>query len=169
MPFRAVLARRMLLPLVAVLALGLVACGGGDETDDADTPAAGETTAGEETPEASGEITVNATEYAFDLPETLPAGETTFTLNNVGEEKHFIEILELKADAPPVDELVKIKRADKFFVRRVGGTKPIGPGEQAEPFTGELTPGRYGYACFFATKKGPPHAFLGMAGEFTVE
>lgn len=155
--------------LLALLTLGAVACG----DDEAATPEPwAQATDGEETPAelpASGTVEIHATEYAFDVPLTLPAGPTTFTLINTGAEKHFIEILELKADAPPASELVKIRKADKYFVRRVGGTKPVAPGATSEPFEGELTPGRYGYACFIETKDGKPHAFLGMVGEFTVQ
>ena len=148
---------------LAVLMVGTVACGDAEETD----PAANE----EETAEAGGEVTIEATEFKFDLPATLPAGPTTFTLDNVGKEPHFIQIVELSAEAPAVPELIKLpqKKAESFFVRQVAQTPPVSPGEQSEPFEADLTPGRYGYVCFFSSKGEPPHAFQGMHGEFTVE
>ncbi len=155
---------------LAALMVGAVACG-----DDEADPAAEEEVAEEETPEepeAPEEVTVSATEYAFSMPTTLPAGTTPFILDNVGKEPHFISIVELQADAPTVEELLKLpeKKAEAFFVRPdVLTTKPIQPGEQSEPMEAELTPGRYGYVCFFATKGEPPHALQGMFGEFTVE
>ena len=150
---------------LALLLVGTVACGDDGETD----PGANE----EETEkdEGGGEVTVEASEYKFDLPATLPAGSTTFTLDNVGKEPHFIQIVELKADAPPVPKLLKLpeKKAEGFFARRVGQTPPVAPGKQSKPFEADLTPGRYAYVCFFSKKGKPPHAFLGMAGEFKVE
>ena len=155
--------------LVGGLATSLVACGGGDEGDGgAATEEEGSEDAGAEG-EGTAETTIVATEYKFDLPATMPAGETTFTLANEGKEQHFIEIVELKEDAPPVDKLVKMRDAQKFFVRQAGNTPPVKPGEESQPFDVDLTPGRYGYVCFIQAPNGKPHAFLGMAGEFTVE
>jgi hypothetical protein len=161
--------RRLL--ATALLPLALLA---GAACGDDDTPSPGAESEDTEATTAPDDamtepMTITATDYAFDLPETLPAGEHTFTLVNEGKEPHFIEIVELKPDAPPVDKLIKIKKADKFFVRRAGGTKPVKPGEESKPFDSNLTSGRYGYVCFIETKDGTPHAFLGMAGEFTVE
>ena len=112
---------------------------------------------------------MTATEYKFDLPATMPAGQTTLTLANEGKEPHFIEIVELKTDAPPAEKLVKMRSAQKFFVRQVANTPPVKPGAESEPVTAELTAGRYGYVCFIEAPNGKPHAFLGMVGEFTVE
>ena len=156
--------------IALMLALSLlltVACG------DSDSPeAGGQDDAATEAPGADhGDepMTITATDYAFDLEASYPAGTHTFELANEGKELHFIEIVELKADAPSVEELIKIKKADKYFVRSAGGTKPVKPGETSPTFEAELTPGRYGYVCFIETKDGKPHAFLGMAGEFTVQ
>lgn len=163
---------RVLLALaLASLMMGAVACGDDEESD----PTAQEETDEEPTEapeeETSGEVTISATEYAFDLPATLPAGTTTFTLQNDGAEPHFIQIVELQAEAPPVAELIQLpqKKAEAFFVREVAETDLVEPGEASQPFEAELTAGRYGYVCFFALKGDPPHAFQGMNGEFIVE
>ena len=154
---------------LALLMVGTVACGGDTE----ETPEATEEDTTEEDTDAGagGEVTIEASEYKFDLPATLPAGPTTFTLDNVGKEPHFIQIQELTEDSPPVAELLQLpqKKAEGFFVRQVAQTKVIQPADTSDPFEAELTPGRYGYVCFFASKGEPPHAFQGMAGEFTVE
>ena len=156
---------RLLVALaLALLMVGAVACGGTEETD----PAANEE---EKDEESAAKVTIEAAEYKFNLPPTLKAGSTTFTLENVGKEPHFIQIQELKGNAPPIPRLLKLpqKKAEAFFVRQVAQTGVIKPGETSEPFVAELTPGRYGYVCFVSTKGKPPHAFLGMAGEFTVK
>ncbi len=160
--------------IALLLSLALLAAGWGDDSSEPEgNDAGGAAATAEPTTEgddSAGEaVTITATDYKFDLAGSYDAGNYTFTLANAGKERHFIDIIELKADAPPVTKLIKIKEADKFFVRPVGGTKPVQPGEQSEPFEVELTPGRYGYVCFIETKDGKPHAFLGMAGEFSVE
>ncbi len=153
---------------MALLMVGTVACGDTEETPDATEE---DTTEEDTDAGAGGEVTIQAEEYKFDIPATLPAGPTTFTLVNVGEEPHFIQIQELKADSPSVAKLLKLpgNKAESFFVRQVAQTKVIQPGDTSDPFEAELTSGRYGYVCFFSEKGEPPHAFQGMAGEFTVE
>ena len=162
--------------LALLLALMLVACGSDDEGGDTDTGAQTEESPDTEAP-GGGEVTVNATEYAFDLPETLPAGETTFSLANQGDEDHMLIMAELKPDAPPIEELVKMpeKEANKFLVQDYT-IPPIGPGEtSSKTITLDLEAGTtYGYVCFVPSPKkseghGQPHAFLGMIGELTAE
>lgn len=157
--------------LVGCLTLGLVACGddgGSADTTEEDAGATSDETESDVSAEPN-ELTVVSTEYEFDIPETLPAGPTSIVLSNEGKEKHFLEIVELKADAPSVEKLIKLQKADKFFVREALSIKPTAPGEESAPGEVDLTAGRYGYVCFIATPQGKPHAFLGMFGEFTVE
>ncbi|MFN2390312.1 MAG: hypothetical protein ABR575_12015 [Actinomycetota bacterium] len=116
----------------------------------------------------TAQINVTADEYSFDFPGTVEAGVTVFTLANAGQEKHHIQILELKDDAPSLTKLLESKQPRKFIVRRVGGTDEIDSGSERR-FEAELTPGRYAYVCFLQAKKGKSHAELGMAGEFTID
>ena len=167
--------KRAWMPLVALLmatALGLAACGGGGD-DGGEDPAATEEDSPADDAAAGGEVEVAATEFAFSLAETLPAGETTFTLVNNGEEEHEFQLVPLKPDAPAVDELIKLpeKEVEKYFLGPPDGIKPIKPGETSDPFNATLESGsRYAYVCFVVSKEEKkPHAFLGMYGEFTVE
>ena len=175
-----------LLALVAagVLLAGFAACGddksatpqgqpkGGTESSAA-APSPGEPGPGS----AGGDVTVYATEYAFDLPETLPAGETTFQLVNNGEEPHMFIVAQLTDDSPPVEKLIKMdeKESDKYIVKQEV-IPPVDPGTTGEKtVTMDLQPGAtYGYVCFVPSPKkseghGKPHAFLGMYGSFTVQ
>lgn len=155
----------------AFLALGLLftACGGDDDEPPVGTDTGADAT---ETPMAEGgTVLITAIEYAFDLPEELPAGSTTFTLENAGEEKHFIDIAKLTDDAPPVSELIELpdRKVGRFFEGQPNHIPPVKPGETSKkPLEIDLEPGRYGYVCFVEAKDGTPHAFLGMHGEFTV-
>ena len=148
--------RRLTIPLMAV-ALFAAACGG--ET----TPqGGGQPQAGSET------VQVQAEDYKFGgVPGTLPAGDVTFELENVGEEPHEFGLVRIKGDQP-IEELVSLpqKQAQKL-IENVGGTFAR-PSEEGKPLTTDLEAGRYGYACLVTTKDGTPHAALGMFGEFTV-
>lgn len=166
--------------LALMLALLLAACGsddGGDTDAGAqETSQPEETEEPEETEAAPGEgggqVVVTATEFEFDLPETLPAGETTVNFVNAGEQPHELLMFKLSDDAPPMEELIQLpqKEAEGFF-EGPPSSAFAKPGESQEgAFTTELTTGRYGYVCFVEDKKSKkPHAFLGMSGEFAVE
>ena len=160
--------RRVSLALVLALGLFFAACGGEDPAPD--TEAGAEQT---EAPDAEGEtVVVTATEYEFDLPDSLPAGPTTFSLVNEGKEPHFIDIVKLTDDAPPVADLIKLpeKKVSKYFEGPPNHIDTVKPGgTSAETLEIELAAGRYGYVCFIEAKDGTPHAFLGMAGEFEVQ
>ena len=159
--------RRAVFAAVLVLGLLFAACGNEEPTA---TPGAQETTEAPTTEDGTVEIT--AVEYAFNVPATLPAGSTTFTLTNSGEERHFIDIVQLTEDAPPVEELIKLpdRKVGKFFIGQPNHIRTVKPGETSKPLEIELESGaRYGYVCFFSKKGEQPHAFQGMFGEFTVE
>jgi hypothetical protein len=165
--------------LALMLALLLAACGSDDngDTDPGAQPAetAEETEEPNETEapaEGGAQVAVTATEFEFDLPDTLPAGETTFNFVNAGKQPHELSLVELSEDAPAVDKLLKLpeKKAAEFFTE--AGHAFAKPGKSQEnAFTYELTSGaRFAYVCFVQDPKSKtPHAFLGMAGEFTVE
>jgi uncharacterized cupredoxin-like copper-binding protein len=108
-----------------------------------------------------------ALEYAFDVTEMPQAGQTTFVLENVGQEPHNFGLVRISGDKS-VDELLRLprKQADRFIEEEVGDVSAR-PG-QTRRLTVELLPGRYAYACFVQGPDGQPHAFHGMYGEFTV-
>lgn len=168
---------RVKVGLAALLALALLgACGGGDSDTDATDPAAEETTMEtEETPEGDsaeeGTLEFTATEYAFSVEDTVPAGMTSVALNNVGEEPHFLDLVPITDDAPPVEKLIKMsdKEIGPYFKGKPQHIKTVKPGEMSKPKEIDLQPGRYAYVCFYGEKGEKPHAFKGMLGELTVE
>jgi hypothetical protein len=161
---------KRLLVLLCVLALAFVGCGDEEPATDTGAPADESSAPAED---GGGEVVVTAVEYEFDLADSYPAGATTFSLQNDGEEPHFIDIVELTEDAPALDELLKMKEKEigQYFVGQPNHIPVAKPGEAAKKSIEiDLTPGgRYAYVCFIEAKDGTPHAFLGMAGEFTVE
>ena len=166
--------------LALVLALLLAACGddnGGTDAGAQPEETTVETGGDDETPAEAGgaglQVAVTATEFEFSgLDDTVPAGETSFTLVNDGKQPHELAMVELKADAPPLKELLELpeKKAESYFTDL--GHAFAKPGKSQEnAFTAELTSGtRYAYVCFVQDPKTKtPHAFLGMVGEFTAE
>ena len=166
--------RKLLCLLAAGLLVFGVACGGGDETEPAATEEeASEESPEEEAPEEGAPIEVPMTEFAFETPETIPAGEVEITAVNVGEQDHEMGVIPLTEDAPEIEELLKLgdKELQKYAAGPFSGTNGPIPAADQKSFTLTGESGqRFAFACFIQdpkTKK--PHALLGMYGEFTME
>ena len=172
--------------ILMALALVSTACGSdsnndtasGDEQsepEDGQSDAEGTSAEETETDEATGEgggATYLATEFAFEGPDVLPAGEVALTMDNQGKQMHELALGEL-LDGKSMDDVHALlkkgmpKKPPSWF-RQVGGTGAK-PGE-AGTIDAELTPGNYVMICFVpdtASKK--PHVMLGMMKEVTVE
>lgn len=168
---------RKTVALLAVLVLIATACG-----DDDDDPAAvdEETTStteeGSTTTEGStetAEMSVSASEYAFEVPETVPAGATRMALENTGNEPHHAQLFQLNADATMEDLQTQLATGDPFALLQVGtftgGTGVVDPGGQsraeAVPVLEEST---YALMCFIEDPEGVPHVVKGMLQPFEV-
>lgn len=121
-------------------------------------------------------IDVTAVDYAFEgVPETVPAGTVGFNVTNEGEELHEFIIVRLKDPSANIEDLIQLpeKEAQKQ-IENVGFLFAPPGGTDGQPL--ELEPGTYGYVCFIPVGTtleqegdGPPHAFEGIVGQFTVE
>ena len=169
------LSRRALVAGFVVLALPLTLAACGDDSGSGNEPAAQETE-GEESAETPGEasqpatVEVVATDYHFEAPTTVAAGDVTFALSNQGKEPHELQLAKIVTDLS-LEEIVQLPEKKALSnIEQVGFTFAK-PGEDAEkPLEATLEPGRYGMVCFVPVKgDGPPHAFEGMVHEFTVE
>lgn len=92
---------------------------------------------------APGPVTVTLSEFRIDMSDTLPAGSTTFQIQNVGKVKHNFEI-----EGQGIEEELE---------------KDLGPGESGTLIV-DLKPGTYRVYCpvrDHATKRG-------MARQLTV-
>src|SRR5688572_12241730 len=144
---------KRLFALLFVLALVFSGCGNDDPTVDAGAPEDESSTPADE---GGGEVLITAVEYEFDLADSYPAGATTFSLQNDGEEPHFIDIVELTEDAPPLDELLKMpeKKVGQFFVGQPNHIPVAKPGQAAKKSVeiDLVSGGRYAYVCFIEAK-----------------
>ncbi len=120
------------------------------------------------------QVTIVARDYAFvEAPDTLPAGLTTFILDNRGTVKHELVIFGL-APGQPGSELLRGETSED---RRNLSASPIGvlfapPGAHSPAqLTAELLPGRfYVITCNFRdTKEMPFHFNLGMVDSIYVK
>jgi len=121
-------------------------------------------------------VPVTAIDYEYQgVPATMPAGVAKFKMTNAApKEDHMMAIFKLTPEGASVgfDKIVALpqKKAGKYLDSSSQAFLEASPGESGyAPIN--LTPGTYGYACFFpkgGKKDGTPHFKLGMEGTFTV-
>lgn len=113
------------------------------------------------------EVMVRATEYAFQAPDSLPAGATAFGLENAGLKAHELILVGLRPGAT-LSEIVRRDRADSTWRHLREPTSGILTAD-----SGITTPGRllvnlvagrtYVLICNFQdSDDAPPHLHLGM-------
>lgn len=153
-------ARRHLSFLVSV---ALLACAKNDK-------AASDTTVmqSEPSPSAPNVVTVTATDFAFEMPDTIPAGVTRFELPNKGKELHHAQIVQF-TDGKTIEDYKKHKPTDPppSWMKDMGGPGGSEPGGNSNA-TVELVPGNYALLCFVPGADGKPHFMKGMVMPFTV-
>ncbi|CAN5606790.1 hypothetical protein BH24ACT4_BH24ACT4_13130 [soil metagenome] len=125
-------------------------------------------------------VEFSAVDYDYEgVPDTLPAGVTSFVMTNdsAAGEAHEFSLVKLSDDTElGIEELLDMpeEEANQHIETFAGGT--FAPADAASGMVSELTPGRWAYVCFIPVGSvgetegtGPPHFVEGMAGEFTVE
>lgn len=117
-------------------------------------------------------VTVSATDYAFEAPDTVPAGLTTIRLVNRSEQMHMAMIARLD-EGRTVREFVDAYGA----AVRTQSPRPAWAtwrgGPAAEPHgesstTQRLEPGQYLWICVMTTSEGAAHVDEGMVRGFVV-
>jgi hypothetical protein len=112
-------------------------------------------------------------EFAFD-PESaaVKSGNFYFAAKNTGQQAHEIGLAKIPEDAD-VQTLLESDDPTSLGVEFRSFKLPYSKGDAADFYPGELEAGRYLLVCFFTNTdegyEGTPHAFLGMAQDFTVE
>lgn len=114
-------------------------------------------------------VTIQASEFAFTAPSTLPAGPTTFRLVNKGQQVHHLAIMRLEQGKTLADVEAAMKQPGPppAWAVMVGGPNAASPGASVEDVV-DLKPGSYLLACFVPGPDGVPHVMKGMVQELKV-
>lgn len=117
-------------------------------------------------------VTVIATDYAFQVADTIPAGLTTLRLVNRGPDLHHIYMVRF-APGKTLSDLLALMKSNPHgppptWVSDVGGPNTPAPGGESNA-TLMLEPGRYAMICVIpAATDGQPHVMKGMMKEVIV-
>lgn len=143
--------------VVVLMAVILAACG----------PAAASTIA----PAANiPQITIKATDYAFEAPAKIDAGLVSINLVNDGKEPHHAQLARLNDNVTLEQFQAALKQSPEAafpLVTFAGGPGVIDPGN-SQQVTVELTPGQYVLLCFVSGHDGVPHLAKGMMATMEV-
>ncbi len=155
-------------PTLVTLGLVVMLAGCGGDPGSSESGGDGGEQAGPQTVEVVG------VDYAFEgVPESLPAGPTTFTfVNDSKDEPHEMVLFRIKPNVEEsLQELLRLpEQQARKMVTPVGGTGAPPGRPVKQDVTGDLAPGNYGMLCFVPVDgNGPPHFTRGMVAEFTVE
>ncbi|MDQ2767405.1 MAG: hypothetical protein M3Y30_09645 [Gemmatimonadota bacterium] len=153
---------RSLLPLIAVLA----ACA----TKDASKSASASDSTKAPVAAKPHQMTVVATDYAFEAPDQVPSGMMTVHLVDNGAELHhvaFVKLNEGKSIAD-IEQALKSKGPMPMWAIDRGGVNAPHPGGGMASITQMLEPGNYALLCFIPSADGVPHFAKGMIRPLTV-
>ena len=113
-------------------------------------------------------VTIVATDFAFALPETLPAGLTTLRLANAGAEPHHAVLVKLGEGKTIADfQAAAMSPGTPDWMTFPGSPAAVAPNDTSNATT-LLEPGQYVLVCFIPSPDGAPHIAKGMVRTFVV-
>lgn len=112
-------------------------------------------------------LAITATNYAFDMPDSVAAGRTVIRLLNKGPEMHHAQLVRLEGGHTVAEMLQAPPGPPPAWVREIGGPNTPVPGGTAIAVV-DLKPGTYAVLCFIPSPDGKPHIMKGMVRGFTV-
>jgi hypothetical protein len=115
-------------------------------------------------------VQIQAADYAFTAPDTIPGGLTRIRLSNTGKEEHHAQLARLNngVTLPQFQEAMKKGEAAIFaLVAFQGGAGGVPPGGKSSGIS-DLPPGQYLVLCFVPSTDGVPHLAKGMIKPLTV-
>lgn len=113
-------------------------------------------------------VMVMASDYAFQMPDTIPAGITSFRLMNHGKELHHLTLVRLAEGMTPAD-LARMQPNAPLPAGLTfeGGPNYSVPGGAIEAVV-DLKPGNYAAICAIPSPDGVVHMAKGMVHSFVV-
>ncbi|HEX9562676.1 MAG TPA: hypothetical protein VF981_01845 [Gemmatimonadaceae bacterium] len=148
--------RRRFPSLVAVV---LIACGGSAGESDSTVSSTG-----------PAELVITARDFAFEMPDTVPAGLTHIRLLNQGPQLHHAQLIRFAEGRSLADMEAHLKSGATSvpsWMEEVGGPNPPEVGMETST-TQMLEPGNYAVVCFVDLPDRVPHVMKGMAMPFVV-
>ena len=116
-------------------------------------------------------VTVVATDFAFQLPASIPAGPTTFRLVNHGKQVHQLSMMRLDSGKTASEAFAALLKAGRgarpAWMHPVGGPNAVAPGGESSA-TLAMEPGSYMLFCEVPGPTPTPHFALGMLKAFVV-
>jgi hypothetical protein len=114
-------------------------------------------------------VEVVATDFAYQMPDTIPAGPTRFRLVNQGPDFHHIQLVKLEEGRTMADfaALDPHGPAPSWAVLVGGPNTPLPGGGISEGIL-DLAPGTYVAICVIPASDGVPHIAKGMVHPLTV-
>lgn len=118
-------------------------------------------------------VTITAQDYAFGMPDTIPAGLTALRLVNQGKELHHASLVRLGDGKSLGDFQAGLQTAMKAhtplpsWISFAGGPNAVTPGDTTVA-TQLLHPGTYVFVCWIPSPDGVPHVMKGMMRAFVV-
>jgi len=116
-------------------------------------------------------VTITATDFAFQAPDTVPAGLTTFKFTNQGREPHHVVLMGARADAgktmADLDSVMRMEGPPPAWLTLPGSNAVTMPGDSGNVTT-TLEPGPYVLVCYISSPDGQMHVMKGMSRPLVV-
>lgn len=116
------------------------------------------------------QISIKASDYAFEAPAKVEAGLVSITLTNEGQEPHHVQLARLNDGVTQEQFQAALQESPEAafpLVTFAGGAGIIDPGNNQQVIV-ELTPGQYVLLCFVPSHDGMPHLAKGMMAPMEV-
>jgi uncharacterized cupredoxin-like copper-binding protein len=117
-------------------------------------------------------ITVKGGDFNFEVPPQMQAGLVSIAFENIGQEVHHLQLVQLKDGVTFEQFLAELPKGDASMLALlqgiVGGVGPLDPGGSGR-VTMELKAGTYVWLCVLPSHDGVPHLAKGMIAPFIVK
>ncbi len=112
-------------------------------------------------------VDVNALDFSYQAPDTIPGGWVTIRIHNKRQELHHGQIFRLDQGKTMADVATLAAPAPPAWMVPMGGPSAPAPGGALET-TVNLAPGNYVIVCEIPSPDGKLHSMKGMMKAFTV-